>query len=27
MFDFTSTGGKTPAVRLDPATGEVVSRQ
>jgi len=27
MFDFTSPGGKTPAVRLDPPTGEVVSGQ
>jgi phospholipase C len=27
MFDFTSTGGKTSAVQLNPATGEVVSAQ
>jgi phospholipase C len=25
MFDFTSTGGRTAAIRLDPATGEVIS--
>ena len=25
MFDFTSTGGKTPALMLDPATGEASS--
>ncbi len=25
MFDFTSTGGKTPALRLDPATGEILA--
>jgi phospholipase C len=27
MFDFTSTGGKTAALRLDPATGEVSAAQ
>ena len=27
IFDFTSTGGETPAVRLDPVTGEAVSGQ
>lgn len=26
MFDFTATGGTTPAVLLDPATGEVVTK-
>ncbi len=25
MFDFTPTGGKTAALRLDPETGEVLS--